>query len=67
MVQAGVAQGDVREMEHMQKLRHDAEAHEQQMIHDQERHVQQLLFNESDYQMDAAAETERILKDLGEF
>lgn len=67
MVQAGVAQGDVREMEHMQRLRHDAEAHEQQMIHDQERHVQQLLFNESDYQMDAAAETERILKDLGEF
>jgi len=48
MAESVVNNGDVREMEHEQKIRQREEEHDQGMIHNQESHVQKLLFEETE-------------------
>ncbi|MCP4166517.1 MAG: hypothetical protein GY759_11565 [Chloroflexi bacterium] len=48
MADSVVNNGDVREMEHEQRIRQREEEHDQGMIHNQETHVQKLLFEETE-------------------
>jgi len=54
MVDANMNDGDVREMEHEQKIRQKEEEHDQGMLHTQESHVQKLLFEETEALMNEA-------------
>ena len=47
MVDAGIGNSEVQEMEHEQDIRQKEETHRQSLLHRQEDHVQQLLFGES--------------------
>ena len=43
--------GDIRELEHEQKLRHSEEEHSLSMMQSQDTHLQQLLFDEANHQL----------------
>lgn len=49
--ESGVNDGDIRELEHEQKLRHNEEEHSLSMMQSQDTHLQQLLFDEANHQL----------------